>query len=138
VWGCLEKVEHKMSITAFGRIVRHRRVDLGMTLGRMADALQVSSAFLSAVELGRSSVPEGWADKLKDILLLDDETDAQVRSAIKAQSVNRSIERLGDSGLQRVTEELVLIRHRLTADDWERILEAVRSISAERSERNVA
>jgi transcriptional regulator with XRE-family HTH domain len=127
-----------MSLTAFGRIVRHRRVDLGMTLGKMADALGVSSAFLSAVELGRSSVPEGWADKLKEILCLDEETDAQVRSAIEGQSVNRSIGRLGDSGLQKVSEELMRVRHRLSPDDWERILEVIRTVSIERSERNVA
>ena len=127
-----------MSITAFGRIVRHRRVDLGMTLGKMADALGVSSAFLSAVELGRSSVPEGWADKLEEILRLDEETNAQVRSAIEGQSVNRSIGRLGDSGLQKVTEELMRVRHRLSPDDWERILEFIRTVSIERSERNVA
>ncbi|PQV50667.1 helix-turn-helix domain-containing protein [Paraburkholderia sp. BL21I4N1] len=41
-----------MKLTPFGLYVRKLRLDLGLTLKTMADALAVSSAYLSSIELG--------------------------------------------------------------------------------------
>ncbi|PHP88277.1 transcriptional regulator [Burkholderia sp. AU18528] len=41
-----------MKLTPFGLCVRKLRLELGLTLKSMADALGVSSAYLSSIELG--------------------------------------------------------------------------------------
>ena len=51
-------------LTPFGQIVRKKRIDKFLTLKEMADALGVSSAFLSAVEMGRKAIPDDWGLKI--------------------------------------------------------------------------
>lgn len=51
-------------LTAFGREVRKLRIDRTETLRQMADALQVSPAFLSAVETGSKPLPEGFLERV--------------------------------------------------------------------------
>lgn len=45
-----------MRLTPFGLIVRTLRLELGLTLKKMADALKVSSAYLSSIELGERDI----------------------------------------------------------------------------------
>ena len=54
-------------LTSIGRFLRKLRIDRGEILKDMAEALGVSSAFLSAVENGKKKMPEGWTEKLKAI-----------------------------------------------------------------------
>ena len=54
-------------LTSIGRFLRKLRIDNGEILKDMAEALGVSSAFLSAVENGKKKMPEGWIEKLKSI-----------------------------------------------------------------------
>jgi HTH-type transcriptional regulator, competence development regulator len=51
-------------LTAFGREVRKMRIDRHQTLKEMADALQVSSAYLSAVETGNKPIPDGFVPRV--------------------------------------------------------------------------
>lgn len=52
-----------MRLTPFGLIARTLRLELGLTLKKMADALSVSSAYLSSIELGeRDITPKIAAD----------------------------------------------------------------------------
>ncbi|WP_309460957.1 helix-turn-helix transcriptional regulator [Escherichia coli] len=44
-------------VTSFGKTLRKMRIDRGMVLKNMADLLGVSSAYLSAIELGKSEPP---------------------------------------------------------------------------------
>ncbi|WP_019594107.1 helix-turn-helix domain-containing protein [Thioalkalivibrio sp. ALM2T] len=53
-----------MRLTPFGKKVRHLRIDADVTLKDMADALGVSSAYLSAVEVGRKPASEALAEKV--------------------------------------------------------------------------
>jgi len=46
-----------MALTKFGREVRKARLDTEQTLSSMADALDVSPAFLSGIETGRKKIP---------------------------------------------------------------------------------
>lgn len=55
-----------MSLTKFGTAVREYRRQLGLTLSNMATALGTSTAFLSAMETGRSKVPMEWAEKIAE------------------------------------------------------------------------
>lgn len=51
-------------VTSYGRELRKIRIDRQELLKNMADRLQVSSAYLSAVENGNRKIPEGWTDKI--------------------------------------------------------------------------
>jgi toxin-antitoxin system, antitoxin component, xre family len=50
-------LEKFMSITAFGKAIRDARQATGETLLSMAEAMQCSVAFLSAIETGKSKIP---------------------------------------------------------------------------------
>lgn len=52
-----------MTIT-LGKELKKLRIDLGITLMEMAKTIEVSSAFLSAVETGRKRVPDNFLDTL--------------------------------------------------------------------------
>lgn len=52
------------TLTDFGRELRKFRIDVGTNLGEMAQNLGISSSFLSAVELGKKSIPTDLIDRL--------------------------------------------------------------------------
>lgn len=54
----------------------------GEILRDMAEALEVSSAFLSAVENGKKKMPEGWRRKLQTIYSLSAEQSRELQTAI--------------------------------------------------------
>jgi transcriptional regulator with XRE-family HTH domain len=58
-------------LTAFGREVRRLRFEREETLREMAKALGVSAAFISAVETGVKSIPEGLIPRLVRHFKLD-------------------------------------------------------------------
>lgn len=53
-----------MALTAFGKAVRKARVDVGQTLLSMADQLDTTASFLSAMETGRKKVSSQWVAKI--------------------------------------------------------------------------
>jgi transcriptional regulator with XRE-family HTH domain len=53
-----------MSTTDFGKAVRMARIQAGVKLSRMADDLNVSAAFLSALETGRKKISDEWLAKI--------------------------------------------------------------------------
>lgn len=52
-----------MRLTEFGRAVRTLRMELDLSLKRMADAMLVSSAHLSALEYGDKKLNEGHIER---------------------------------------------------------------------------
>ena len=77
-------------LTEFGKEIRKLRIDLGITLFEMAQATGISSAFLSAMENGKKSVPDSYIDVLANqfeyvrnakerFLTLADKTTKEVR-----------------------------------------------------------
>lgn len=47
-------------LTPFGRFLRKLRIDHGELMKDMADKLDVTASYLSAVEMGKKSVPAPW------------------------------------------------------------------------------
>ncbi len=45
-------------LTPFGKTVRKMRIDLGITLKSMADAIGMTSSYLSAIETGKRAVTQ--------------------------------------------------------------------------------
>lgn len=58
-------------ITEFGKALRKIRIDHQEILKDMAEKLQVSSAYLSAVETGKRRIPSGWAERISEIYTLN-------------------------------------------------------------------
>lgn len=56
--------DESIMLTALGRQIRKLRLDKGVRLKDMADAFEVTSSFLSAVENGRKAMPDDWLQKL--------------------------------------------------------------------------
>ena len=64
-------------LTSIGRFLRKLRIDNGEILKNMAEKLDVSSAFLSAVENGKKKMPENWPEKLSSLYnFTEDELEA--------------------------------------------------------------
>ena len=64
----IPKREHIMALTEFGKAVRKARLDSGNTLKTMAASLGISSAFLSAVETGKSKIPNRLVIRIEALL----------------------------------------------------------------------
>lgn len=73
-------------LTPFGKALRQLRIDKSLRLLDVAGAINVSSAFLSAVETGRKAIPDGFVVQLSRALNL---TTAEVRSLRSAVDQTR-------------------------------------------------
>lgn len=68
--------------TILGNYLRNLRLENGEILKNMASRLEVSSAFLSAVENGKKKMPESWYSKLESLYNLDSSQLGKLRSAV--------------------------------------------------------
>lgn len=57
-----------MALTEFGKAVRMARIQIGETLLTMANAMSVSSSFLSGLETGNKKISKEWVDKISAYL----------------------------------------------------------------------
>ena len=73
-------------LTAFGKFCRTLRINQGMLLKDLADLLNVTSAYLSAVEVGKKNVPEKWEARISNIFNLDQEGRKELKRAIDTSS----------------------------------------------------
>lgn len=72
-------------VTNFGKYVRILRIKKGLILKDMADDLNISISFLSAMETGRRPIPEHIIDKIVEIYnLTDDEANNLRQAAIES------------------------------------------------------
>ncbi len=55
-----------MGYTKFGELLRILRVKYHEVMGDMAEMLEISLPFLSAVENGKKNVPSDWIDKISN------------------------------------------------------------------------
>ncbi len=71
----------KKEITELGKELRKLRIELGENLLTMSGTLGVSSAFLSAIEVGRKNPPEGISRKVAEAYGLDEVTTHRLMNA---------------------------------------------------------
>lgn len=69
-------------LTSIGRFLRKLRIDNGEILKNMAENLEVSPAFLSAVENGKKKMPENWVERLSVLYSFDDNQQDLFQKAI--------------------------------------------------------
>ena len=93
-------------VTEVGRFLRKLRIDVNEVLYDMANRMGCSSAFISAIELGKRPVPEEFRQKLIKIYNLSPDQQEEFQHAIddSAKGVLIDFNGLGDN-----TKELALV-----------------------------
>ncbi len=66
-----------------GGFLRQLRLEKGDILKDMAEKLNVSSAFLSAVENGKKKAPADWKDRISEIYNLNEDEKQQMINALE-------------------------------------------------------
>lgn len=72
-----------MSTTKFGKYLRLLRVQHGEVLADAKHYLNVSTSFISAVELGKKPIPSGWFEKIVSHYRLNDKQKRELEVAIE-------------------------------------------------------
>lgn len=76
--------------TPFGKKLRNYRIEHGLKLKDLADALQVTSSYLSAIEMGRKNVPDTLLIRIAEYLGLDrPSTEELKRLAEESKKINK-------------------------------------------------
>ena len=68
-------------VSDFGKELRKIRIDSGEVLKDMADKLEVTSSYLSAIENGKRAVPEDYVQKIASLYGLSQERQRDLRRA---------------------------------------------------------
>ncbi len=110
-------------ISKFGTEIRKIRLKQGDSLRKMATKLGISSAFLSAMEVGRKTIPMDYVDKIASLYLLSDEEKDVLLDSINETNKRVSLE-LEQMNEAQKNISLVFARKINTAD--EELLEKLR------------
>ena len=86
-------------LTDFGRFLRKIRIDCGEILKDMAEKLNVSAAYLSAVEMGKRNIPEQWVNRISELYGLSDEEKCNLNDAAdnSAKSITLNFDNISNS-----------------------------------------
>ncbi len=85
--------------TEFGKALRHIRLDNFENMKDMAQKLNVSTSFLSAVEVGKKNIPAKWIDEITRIYNLDENSKNELQNAydITQQKVSLSLDSMDEN-----------------------------------------
>ena len=75
-----------MAVTEFGRLLRKLRIDHNEVLLNMADKLDISASYLSAMETHKRDVPEWCLKKIVELYGLSDHDAESLRDAANEQA----------------------------------------------------
>ncbi|MGG2141275.1 helix-turn-helix domain-containing protein [Symbiopectobacterium sp. RP] len=93
-------------VTGFGKYLRKLRIDRGMVLKNMADMLGVSSAYLSAIELGKRAIPDSLIDAVASACRLSDEEVLELK---KQADISQPSLKVDMSDAEDKNKELMLV-----------------------------
>lgn len=79
-------------LSPFGKLVRKLRIDNGELLKEMAEKLDVTPAYLSAVEVGKRNVPTGWTKRISEIYDLNSDRSKELQDAAKNSQLKLKME----------------------------------------------
>ena len=71
-------------LTPFGRFIRKLRIDTGFLLKDLANDLEVTPSYLSAVEMGKRRIPDSWSEKICSFFSLNQSQGEELRALIQA------------------------------------------------------
>lgn len=69
-------------LTSLGKFLRKLRIDNGEILKDMAEKLNVTVSFLSAVENGKKRMPPTWNTRICSLYALDNQQQSELSAAI--------------------------------------------------------
>lgn len=72
--------------TSLGQFLRRLRLEHGEILKTMAEKLNVTSAFLSAVENGKKKMPVSWYQKLAQLYSFSEKQKLELEQAVMESS----------------------------------------------------
>ena len=104
--------------TKLGQLLRKIRVDSGEVLMHMANKLKMSPAFLSAIELGKRSVPSDFVTNLINNYNLSNEVVTNIIHAIEDDKRIRELN-LADADDQQIDAALAFTRRVKSMDPKE-------------------
>ena len=97
IWNIREEVVKMLA--DFGRFLRKIRIDCGEILKDMAEKLNVSAAYLSAIETGKRNIPEQWVNKISELYNLSEEEKNNLNDAAdnSAKSITLNFNNISNS-----------------------------------------
>lgn len=90
-------------LNEFGKALRKLRIDRQVLLKDMAEKLDVTSAYLSAVENGKRKIPKTWVDDIARLYSLSQDEKAELQNAADASILDITISLHGASAQKRDT-----------------------------------
>lgn len=124
-----------MVLTEFGKFSRKLRIDHGELLKDMAKKLGVTSAYLSAVEVGHRKIPEKWLEIIQNLYNLTPDDVANMRAAYD-RSINEIKIDLSEQSPSYKETAIMFARELKNFEeaDLKDLLEKMKSINANRKE----
>ncbi|MCS0029044.1 helix-turn-helix domain-containing protein [Vibrio alginolyticus] len=90
-----------MKATTFGKYLRTLRIKKEILLKEMAEVLGISSAYLSALELGKKAISESLVEKIIEKYELNAYEASELKSAASVSQPNVKIDLVGKSNEER-------------------------------------
>ena len=90
-----------MGCTKFGEYVRILRVKNDEVMGDLAEVLNTSLPFLSAVENGKKNVPAEWVGKIVQHYNLSKDEEKELNNAIEESKTQMKVNLTNSKKLQR-------------------------------------
>ena len=116
-----------MKTTTFGRYLRKLRIDHGLIMKDLAEVLKVSSAYLSAIELGKKSIAEKNIVAIAGYFSLTVEQERELRHAASISQPSIKLDLSGNTNEQRELAVSFARRYQeISPDEQERLLELLR------------
>ena len=89
-------------MTALGKALRKMRVDRDETLRSMADKLNITASYLSAIEHGKRKIPEDFVSKIIEAYNLDKDMQNELETAYQESVSSIRIDITVDDSKRRV------------------------------------
>lgn len=124
-----------MVLTEFGKFSRKLRIDNGELLKDMAKKLGVTSAYLSAVEVGRRKIPEKWLEMIQHLYNITP-NEVEIMYNAYEHSINEVKIDLSNQSPTYKETAMMFARelNNFEEDDVKELLEKMRTITSARKE----
>ncbi len=115
--------------TLFGKFIRKLRIDKGEILGQMADAMKVSSAYLSAVENGKRNITPQFIDGVIKHFNLNSHDAGSLREAADKSPVSVKINLQNSTDRERMLVSAFAQRvHSLSPSQQDQFLDSLNNL----------
>lgn len=88
-------------LTKFGKFLRVLRMERGELLKNMAENLNISSAYLSSIEMGNREIPKSLPQDLIQKYNLTEEEQVEMQRAVSESTKNIDISLVNTTNLQK-------------------------------------